>query len=138
MVLLRGRLVSGGARLGRLSTCRGCYLGTWLIDIRDVTDLPDGDRPLAANVARERDAPGEDGAESVPVAGQERDVDEQPGHPAWESAELQPPDRNDSTSPGDVGSGAEVAVLKWLGPGAAVDLGFDPLSRMVAGLHGHL
>ena len=50
-----------------------------------------GEGPLAADVAGEGEPPGEQGADAVAVAGQERDVDEQPDHPAHEAADLQGP-----------------------------------------------
>ncbi len=54
----------------------------------------------------------------VPVAGQERDVDEQPGHPAGEAAEPERPGRQHRLAAGDVGGRAEVAVPERPGRGA--------------------
>jgi uncharacterized hydrophobic protein (TIGR00271 family) len=75
-------------RRGRLRY-RGRLDRDRLVDVTHVPHLRGGEGSLAADVAGEGQPPGEDGAESVPVAGQERDVHEQPGDPAGEAAQPQ-------------------------------------------------
>src|ERR1700722_20065832 len=52
------------------------------VDIFEPADLMRGEGAFAATVAGEGRPPGEDGPETVAVAGQERDVNEQPADPA--------------------------------------------------------
>src|ERR1700680_2788975 len=98
------RLVSGaiaGSRGGR-AWGRGTR-----VDVAQRLDLLGGEGPLAADVAGEGQPPGEQGAEAVAVAGQERDVDEQPDPPAQEATDVQGSGRDDGTATRDVGRRAE-------------------------------
>ena len=72
------------------------------------------------DVAAEGQPPGQDRADPVAVAGQERDVDEQPGQPAQPSRRSRSgPADTHRPAAGDVGGRAQVAVPERLGRAAA-------------------
>src|SRR6204780_432868 len=109
-----------------------------------------GECPLQADVAGEGVPPAQYRAGPVAVAGQKRDVDEQPGQPAQESAEMQGPGGDRRAAAGDVGGRAEVPVAErpggvpTVGFGlarrtfAAFNLALDPARRVQPGLHSDL
>src|ERR1700761_7676557 len=75
---------------GRLRANGAQSLG---VDVVQGRALLSGVGPLAPDVAGEGQPPGEHGADTVAVTGQEEDVDEQPDPPADEAAHLQRPGR---------------------------------------------
>src|SRR5215468_5200534 len=74
----------------------------------------DGEGPFPAHVAGEGEPPAEQRPDAVAPAGEEAYVDEQPGDPADEAAEVQPLGGDDGAPAGDVGGRAEVVVLERL------------------------
>src|SRR5215467_6174481 len=86
----------------------------------------DREGPVTAQVAGEGEPPAEQRPDAVAPAGEEADMDEQPGDPADEAAEVQLPGGDDGAPAGDVGGRAQVAVLERLVQG------------LTGGLHGDL
>src|SRR6185369_1465961 len=95
----------------------------------------DGEGAFAAHVAGEGEPPAQDGADAVAVAGEEADVDEQPGQPAEEAAEVQPEGRDDGPPPRDVGGRPQVPVPERLVMGLALGLVADLVARVQPRLH---
>src|ERR1700683_4287903 len=76
------------------------------------THVVTGECPLQADVAGEGVPPAQYRTGPVAVAVQERDVEEQPGQPARESAEMQAPGGDRRPAAGNVGGRAEVPVAE--------------------------
>src|ERR1022692_4165478 len=99
---------SGAVALPRAGPVRGRRGGPArgrgaCVNVAQRPDLLGGEGPLAADVAAEGQPPREQGPETVAVAGQERDVDEQPDPPAQEAADAQRAGGDDGAAAGDVG-----------------------------------
>src|SRR5215469_3806144 len=125
----RGRFTRGGIGL----FCRV----SWLIDVLQLAGRPGGVGAFAPDVAGEGNPPGEDRSDPVAVAGQERDVDEQPDHPAREARQLHRPGRDDGVTAVDVGRRPEVVVLERLLRLVAVLQALDTVTGVQPALHGY-
>src|SRR5258708_31084035 len=107
-----------GRHRGRLpGACLGfaCRAAHGLVLVLHVASRTGGERTFAPDVAGEREAPGEDRSDPVAVASRERDVDEQPDHPAREAGQLYRSGRDDRAAAGDVGRRPAILVLQWVG-----------------------
>src|SRR5215472_19050024 len=98
----------------------------------------DGEGPFPAQVAGEGEPPAEQRPDAVAPAGEEADVDEQPGDPAGEAAEVQLPGGDDGAPAGDVGGRAQVVIAERLVKGLVYGLQGDLAARVMPRLHGDL